>query len=397
MIGSTCRKRERRACWALNILDERTVVERAEASSKKRRRLLAGGITFYGLLWLFIVVIILVNYGYRVPKVKTASFKVMPEPKSTFSTASLLVIVFLIVALVISALYESFRNGFREGFSPSWLRPVKYSPAGTLESAIGRISAETRRKALLCRIIQSRLPNAFGSLIGNKPAIVVTSGLIQAELSENEMAAIAAHEVAHFAAGEAGNRLRNLFFSLMILAPMVFTCIFALATQLWLLDRFVNPIPLFFKSPWSVTLFLPLVIVESLIVWFYAHAISWQDDLYADALAVKITKDPEALISAIEKVAALNGTQRIWPRRNFEFSKSFAARLFVNPDNRITRRVLEERELPGDVSFEEKESSWTIKAEFTNEKTEDPYFIDHRLSALRRMSKGEEALNGSWE
>ncbi len=75
-----------------------------------------------------------------------------------------------------------------------------------------------------------------------------------------------------------------------------------------LVNLLVNKRGLEVLSPAVTILLMVLAAFPPLLVLYLEELVSRQDDFFADALAVQVTRDPEALVSCIKKVAASPGT-----------------------------------------------------------------------------------------
>ena len=150
------------------------------------------------------------------------------------------------------------------------------------------------------RVMESEAPNAFATgLSPEQYSITVTTGLL-ALLNDAELEAVLAHELTH---------IRNDDVRTMVIA-MIVTGILSFAGEMIL--RGDNPIR--FSSRGSSDkdkgggAFLAMIIALVLIglVWFLSQfvkfALSRSREYLADAGAVELTKNPDALISALQKI-----------------------------------------------------------------------------------------------
>ena len=147
------------------------------------------------------------------------------------------------------------------------------------------------------RVMEEDAPNAFASgLTSEQYSITVTSGLL-ALLNDAELEAVLAHELTH---------IRNDDVRTMTIA-MIVTGILSFAGELIL--RGNNPIRVRSSGDSGKGgAFLGMLIAVALIaaVWFLSQfvkfALSRSREYLADAGAVELTKNPDAMISALRKI-----------------------------------------------------------------------------------------------
>ncbi|MCS7177547.1 MAG: M48 family metallopeptidase [Candidatus Kapabacteria bacterium] len=138
--------------------------------------------------------------------------------------------------------------------------------------------------------------NAFAT--GRSPrhaSVAVTQGLLDS-LSRDELQAVVAHEIGH---------IRNYDIRLMTLVAVLLGTVLILADMLryalfWggQRDR---------RSEGNVLLlvaWLVVAILAPLAAYLIAMAVSRQREYYADATSAELTRNPEALIRALQKIAA---------------------------------------------------------------------------------------------
>lgn len=155
-----------------------------------------------------------------------------------------------------------------------------------------------------CMVMQATMPNALAMNIRGRPNLVVTSGLLRSDLSQREMAAVVAHESVHMAVGDtlSWRGPSRLFLSLAALISI--SLWWGVSINTYLEKNFVSG-SLFAGFH---DLFIVLLMVPIPVCIFLEIMLNRQNDLFADARAAMITRDPEALISAIEKLATSEGT-----------------------------------------------------------------------------------------
>ena len=149
------------------------------------------------------------------------------------------------------------------------------------------------------RVMESDAPNAFASgITAEQYSITVTSGLL-ATLNDAEIECVLAHELTH---------IRNDDVRTMMIAIVV-TGILSFAGELIL--RGNNPIRLSSrggdsKDKGGAAAAVIIAIVLIALVWllsqFVKFALSRSREYLADAGAVELTKNPDAMISALQKI-----------------------------------------------------------------------------------------------
>lgn len=143
-------------------------------------------------------------------------------------------------------------------------------------------------------VIPDPSPNALAS--GTTPAsaaIAVTAGAL-ALLDREETQGVVAHEMAHIA---------NRDTAVMTLVSILFGGLLMLADwarrSLWVARHGGR------AAPWPALVLLPaLVLVTPLLSRLLAMAVSRRREYQADATAVELTRNPEGLARALEKIAA---------------------------------------------------------------------------------------------
>jgi len=148
-------------------------------------------------------------------------------------------------------------------------------------------------------IIETDAMNAYASGIDDRSyAITVTRGLLK-QLNNNELAAVLAHELTHIM--ERDTRL--LIVTIVFVGMISF-----LAQLLWRSLRFASFRRVRGRSGAPVLLLMLIAAVAFAVGYVLAlilrFAISRRREFQADAGSVDLTKDPDALISALRKIAA---------------------------------------------------------------------------------------------
>lgn len=143
-------------------------------------------------------------------------------------------------------------------------------------------------------IIQDNSMNAFATWWSEKDSrIVFTSWLIE-RLNDREIEAVAWHELTHIL-----NRDCRLM-AIIVVYIWILTTIWAYTLRLWLYSRSSDN-----KWIWKI---IPLVWWICLLLWYVFYplirlAISRKREFLADAWSVTLTKDNQAMISALQKIS----------------------------------------------------------------------------------------------
>lgn len=136
-------------------------------------------------------------------------------------------------------------------------------------------------------VIREDSPNAFATGFSpEKSAIGVTTALLE-KLNREELEAVIAHEVSHIMNYD----IRLSTVSIALMSAVIFLCDMALRTKS---DKDTPPIVVIFS--------LLFTLVAPIIAYAIHFAISRNREYLADATAVKYTRNPQALISALTKI-----------------------------------------------------------------------------------------------
>lgn len=167
-------------------------------------------------------------------------------------------------------------------------------------------------------IIEDSAPNAFAT--GRDPehsAIAVTRGLMQ-KLNRNELQGVIAHEMSH---------IGNFDIRFAMLMSVLVGSLLLMCDLFWRLSLFGGGRRRRSNSSSSgkgqaiiAIVALVLMIVAPLLAYIIQMASSRQREYLADATGAKMTRNPEALASALEKIAsdtepleaANRGTQQLY-------------------------------------------------------------------------------------
>jgi len=163
-------------------------------------------------------------------------------------------------------------------------------------------------------IIKDNSPNAFAT--GTSPkngAVAVTTGLMD-HLNHDELEGVIAHEVAH---------IKNYDIRLSTIAVALVSAV-AILSDLGMRMMFFSRGGNNKQHPFVLILALALVILSPLIAVLIQMAISRNREYLADASAAELTRNPEALASALQKITGVDTPVR-------EASSSSASLYFADP------------------------------------------------------------------
>lgn len=192
--------------------------------------------------------------------------------------------------------------------APTYLMPLfnKFTPMpdGTLKDKIQDLGQQTQFP--LDGVFEmdgskrSSKGNAFFTGIGKCKKIALFDTLIQKH-SENELLAILAHEIGHFRCGHIRQRLVVSIIQTAVICFLLklTTDPSSAFTQELFASFGVEPISTHFGLVFLMILFGPL----SLILGIFSNFWSRKHEFEADAFAAQSTKDPQALIDALQKLS----------------------------------------------------------------------------------------------
>jgi Zn-dependent protease with chaperone function len=367
-------------------------VIRRERDARRKRRLLKWGIFIvYAFIWLVIIISAVVKYytGSGIGKLEHVFFHDLKD-LIILSLMLLPALMLLIVAALIGL------NPMR-GLNPLPYMEANAAPAvRRLRSAIEAVSIASGRPPLACLVMPSSMPNALGVIIKGESYLVVTSGLLEADLPERELTAVVAHEAAHIATGDALTLKSSIRFYLTSMFCMLVTIVLFILTGM---KAVLAP------------LFIFIAIIPTALGIYLDKVINRQDDLFADALAVEITRDPDALISAIMRIATSEG---VVDYSSFEtmFTGPYGNRVpaslpiftsgyfFVNPFHRQEDKPTQEQQaMSRQTSTSDDETLGPITSQqsevmFSWHHGPEKNFIIERLTTLEHIKKGHVITTG---
>ncbi|MBI3189458.1 MAG: M48 family metalloprotease [Ignavibacteriales bacterium] len=154
-------------------------------------------------------------------------------------------------------------------------------------------------------IVYDTDPNAFST--GRDPwhaSIALTTGLLK-KLNRAELQAVIAHEMAH---------IRNYDTRLMMLMATLIggsTLLSAYAGGRWIQSiGMVRKVLLIGRATVFFPLWVGMVVIAPLVSWFMTILVSHTREYQADATAAELTRNPRAMLSALEKLEMFSGATR---------------------------------------------------------------------------------------
>lgn len=207
---------------------------------------------------------------------------------------------FVGIALILSGLmsFGSYYYSDKIVLKISGAKPADRKNHFNLYTATENLSIATGVPKPKLYVINDSAPNAFAT--GRDPehaVICATTGLIQ-KLSKTELEGVIAHEMSH---------IRNYDIRLMSIVSVLVGSI-ALLADFFLRVSFIRGRRGNRKSSQIDAVFMILGIVFALLSPFIAQliqlAISRRREFTADAGAISITRQPQGLITALQKIAA---------------------------------------------------------------------------------------------
>jgi heat shock protein HtpX len=328
------------------VLEDPEVIRQARAATRKRRFLWWGIPLYYTVVCVSSGVFM--SFVYHLSERVNEGFKyyksIHPTLTDFLATNLQLFVLFLVPIFMLFMFSWIPLRGLRPLSDYAASAPIQVS---RLTSSIEAVSLATGRPLLPCLVMTSSMPNAFSATIRGGPKLVVTSGFLSSDLTQSEMIAVVAHESAHIETGSAFKWRGPSRFFFLLVGMVLITIWWGTSINDYLSRNFT------YNSSAFMPLFTILVLLPIPVAVYLGVHLDRQDDIFADATAAMITRDPEALISAIEKIAAskgaidysLFGITAIVPRPEEQRTLSMRALkyLFVNPLERGTGPELDRR------------------------------------------------------
>jgi heat shock protein HtpX len=229
---------------------------------------------------------------------------------------------FAVAAAVISALF-SYYGGAGMILGVSRAKQIEKKDHPQLFNVVEELTISAGVPMPKIYIIDDTAPNAFATGRDPEHAVVaITTGLLQ-KLSRDELQGVMAHELSHV-------QNRDILFSMMVgimVGSIVMISDFFLRSMLWGGGRRRDNEK--GGGGLLIILALALAILAPIFARILQLAISRQREYLADASAVMLTRYPEGLASALEKISgdrevlevANRGTQHLYivnPIKPFE-------------------------------------------------------------------------------
>lgn len=237
------------------------------------------------------------------------------------------VTVFAILFSMISALV-SYYAGDKVALSVSGAKQIQKTDAPELWRLVENLCIANGQPMPKVYIIQDPTPNAFAT--GRSPehaSVAFTTGLIE-RLNRTELEGVVAHELSH---------IKNYDIRTMTIVVVLVGTV-ALMTDLFLRMSFYGGRRRDSKGGGGILLIIGLVflILAPIIAQIIKLAVSRQREYLADASGALLTRYPEGLASALEKISAANqplkrastATAHMYISNPFGKKKSFFTGLF---------------------------------------------------------------------
>lgn len=203
-----------------------------------------------------------------------------------------------IIAGILAAIvaFFSYRNAENIVLRASNAKPVTKEEYPYLYNTVEALSIGAGIPTPKCYVIEDDAPNAFAAGRSPETAVVcVTTGLLQ-KMNRVELEGVIAHEISHIK----NNDVRTMTLAVVLVGVVTLLSDLILYSFIWGdLGRNV-------KGRFGIILVLVgflLALLAPLIATLIKFAISRQREYLADASAAKLTRYPEGLASALEKIA----------------------------------------------------------------------------------------------
>ena len=204
--------------------------------------------------------------------------------------------VILYFAIIFSLLMNFFSYWYSDkiALSASGARPFKREESEELWNVVENLSITAGLPMPKIYIINDASPNAFATGRNKEhAAVAVTTGLLQI-LNKNELEGVIAHELAHI-----GNKDILLQTIVVVLVGFI-----ALLSDIFLRSMFWGGGDRDNKvGVWFILIGIVLAILSPIIATIIQLAISRKREFLADASGALLTRYPEGLASALEKIS----------------------------------------------------------------------------------------------
>lgn len=177
-------------------------------------------------------------------------------------------------------------------FNYTWAKELQRKDNPRIYNIVENLCISKWLKTPKIWIIQDNSMNAFATWRSEKDSRVVFTTWLIDRLETREIEAVAGHELTHIA-----NRDCRLM-AVIVVYIWILTTIWSYIIRRWLGNN----------SKWKSRSILPLIWIICLVLWYIFYplirlAISRKREYLADAWSVLITKDRDAMISALQKIS----------------------------------------------------------------------------------------------
>ena len=204
------------------------------------------------------------------------------------------------VVIAVMASLSAYYNGDKMVLSMSRARRIERKDHPQLSNVVEELAIAGGLPMPAIYIIDDSAPNAFAT--GRDPehaSVAITTGLLE-KLSRDELQGVMAHELSHV-----GNR--DILFATMVgimVGSVALIADFFLRSMFWGGRRRSRSSDRSGGGAILMVVALVLALLAPLFARLLQLAVSRQREYLADASAAKLTRYPEGLASALEKIAA---------------------------------------------------------------------------------------------
>ena len=286
----------------------------------------------------------------------------------------------VIIGIVISAIIlviQFLISPFMTDLSMKWFYKAKfkYEVPEYLKSFIEEICKENKMKYPRIGYIDDGAPNAFTyGHTKNDARVVLTRGIFEL-LSEEEVKAVVAHELGH------ASHYDMLFMTVAQLVPLVLYGIYEVCLRSDK-DKSSNNNGGSYAAIIGIIAYVLYIISNYIVLW-----LSRTREYYADSFSIEVTKNPNALASALVKVGY--GLSTAETNAKHSAAKSNALGIFDSKSSKAL--AVTSMEENGSISKEHikqamKWEKWNIWAKWYELNSTHP-LISKRLLAISERSK----------
>ena len=180
-------------------------------------------------------------------------------------------------------------------FNYTWTKELERKDNPKIYNIVENLCISKWLKTPKIWIIQDNSMNAFATWRSDKDSRVVFTTWLINRLDDREISAVAWHELTHIA-----NRDCRLM-AVIVVYIWILTTIWSYIFRWWVYWGSSN-------SKWKFKTILPLIWIICLVLWYIFYplirlAISRKREYLADAGSVLITRDRDAMISALQKIS----------------------------------------------------------------------------------------------